>query len=917
MRNNQVWLRILNVHSSEWKIVRKLFWLQFFQGAGISFFFTAEFARFLEKFPAHELPWVMVLSAVMLWLTGLVYSIYEHKIPFARFNEGIILFMAASMLLVRIGSSIITADWFYYFSLGWFYVLYLLNSLEFWGIASRLFDIRQSKRLFGLISSGDIPAKFIGYTLALVFVPYTGTLNLLILGVISMLISVPYFRNIAKSEKHHFSHGHHNKSVRHHQSNSIKGLLQNYVGSLMIRRIALISVLASACIILVNYGLYAKVKEAYTDDVALAKFIAMFMAGLRIFALITKTIFTGRLTEAIGIRSSLFITPAVIILLMVLTLSAGWLSDDAKLLFYLFGGASIAVDVLRTSINSPVLLSLMQPLPTYERLRAHNIIKGIMDPFATLFSGIVLILLYRSSGTIDLYTISYLLIILAVFWIIGIFQVNKEYLKMLINAISSRYFSQEEFRLNDPDTFNTIRNKIRTGNPSEVLSILNMVASKQNPLSLELLEDFLLHPSDEVKKETIRLIGTKSLTPLQATLENLLQTTSNDAILQETILTLSKITTGNREKLEGYLSHSNPEIKNAVITGMLLNADPKLKQHAEKELAGLLSSTTETEINTGLQILQNNRDHYDHPFHIHHLRPDSGHLRQAIQASGAGAAEETIEALLKLLPLENKLIYAALQRAGERCAAPISTYLAGNHQSSLIREKLIAILGKSGGSHSIFVLEALLKEKSVMLPVIIKALYRSKYKAQGEYYQLMENLARAYTRYGAELLNMQLALNQENTPSKLIFNAINLELEEIREIVLCLFGCLYDRDKIQKIRNSLRANKRETIANAMELIEVTVKKDIAKYFNILYEQTGIRERCFALRPLFTEKEYQQIDKILGKILSEIPIPYQDWTKACTLYISRKYGIEVPPKLFQKYLDSESIILKETAKFAIA
>ncbi|KYP16224.1 MAG: hypothetical protein A1D16_14310 [Flavihumibacter sp. CACIAM 22H1] len=190
MKSNRFWLNLLNIQRNEWPVVKQLFWLQFFQGAGISFFFTAEFARFLEKFPVHELPWVMVLSAFLLWITGFAYTILEHHIPFKKFNEGIILFMAGTMLLLRIGSTVITDNWLYYVSLAWFYVLYLLNNLEFWGIASRLFNIRQSKRLFGVISSGDIPAKFIGYTMALLFVPYTGTLNLLFLGVISMLSSM-------------------------------------------------------------------------------------------------------------------------------------------------------------------------------------------------------------------------------------------------------------------------------------------------------------------------------------------------------------------------------------------------------------------------------------------------------------------------------------------------------------------------------------------------------------------------------------------------------------------------------------------------------------------------------------------------------------------------------------------------------
>jgi hypothetical protein len=66
-------------------------------------------------------------------------------------------FMSVSFLVFRLGVFVFPPS-FLYWMLAWFNVLYLLNNLEFWGIASLLFDVRQSKRLFGLISAGDIPA---------------------------------------------------------------------------------------------------------------------------------------------------------------------------------------------------------------------------------------------------------------------------------------------------------------------------------------------------------------------------------------------------------------------------------------------------------------------------------------------------------------------------------------------------------------------------------------------------------------------------------------------------------------------------------------------------------------------------------------------------------------------------------------
>ena len=209
MNSGRFWLKILNVYPHEWNVVKRLYLFQFLQGAGLAFFFTSAFAQFLERFPITELPWVMVYSAVLLWIAGWLYTRLEHTLKFRGFNVTIILVMAASMLLLWIANYKLAEDWFFYVLMAWFNVLYLLNNLQFWGIAALLFDLRQSKRLFAVISAGDIPAKFIGYTLALIFVPYTGAQNLLLMGTVCILVSIPFFRSIIKSghlEAHHEAH---------------------------------------------------------------------------------------------------------------------------------------------------------------------------------------------------------------------------------------------------------------------------------------------------------------------------------------------------------------------------------------------------------------------------------------------------------------------------------------------------------------------------------------------------------------------------------------------------------------------------------------------------------------------------------------------------------------------------------------
>ena len=922
MKSNQFWLKLLNVHTPEWLVVRKLFWLQFFQGAGITFFFSAEFSRFLEKFPVYQLPWIMVISAFMLWLTGFIYAKLEHTVRFKPFNIGMIALMALSMLLVRIGSTYITGDWFDYFSLAWFYVLYLLNNLQFWGIAAQLFDIRQSKRLFGVVSAGEILAKLFGYSLVYLLVGYTGTLNLLFIGVIFMVSSIPFLLHIAKTEMHNFSNGHEHEhghsKVHHAHKNKVSNLVTNFLNNKIIFRIALISVLSTASLIIVNYGLYAKVKEERHDDVELAKFITFFTAGLMILALITKTLFTGRLATYLGVKKSLYIMPVAMMVLVVGILAGGSMSNNANMLFYLFGATAIVVDVLKMSIFSPVLLAAMQPLPTHERLRAHNIVKGIMDPFATLFCGLLLISLFWITGETNLITLCYFLLIIGAIWLVGVNRVNKVYLNMLVNTISSRFFSQEEFTLNDPKTIQKIKEKISTGTYPEVLSILQMVSTKQNPLSAELIVHFLQHPSEEVRLETIRLIGSKHIINLKDELNNLSLADENNAVKRETIKTICRLAESTTE-IQGYLNHPDAGIQQSAITGMLSNESAETKIFAEKELQNLLRAEGQHERDIALLILNEVKDEYDHPDHALLIESENPETRKkATNAIGRGASPESLDALVRQLGKSSKYVLKALQQAGEKSVPYIKLALSDEKIMGNTRQQLIRAAGKIGGKKAQHLLVQLLQDSPADSYATIKALYRSKYVAEGKEIRVeLEDLGRAYISYAVELLHMQKILPIKEVPALLIYNSVQIELQEIRELLLCLFSILYDRSQIKKVRNGLNANQRESIANAMEIIELTVRKDIGKYFNILYEDVPLDRKCDALKFLSGDINYQRTNQVLGRILSEKPILYQDWTKACSMYISKKYQLDIDRRLLDKFLVADNPMLQETANYARA
>lgn len=906
--------RLLDVRPSEWKVVTQLFWLQFFMGTGIAFFFTASFFHFLERFSASGLAWVMLFCSPLLFIVGWLFNKLEHHFHLVRVGVVIVLAMAISILCLQLAGNWITDNWFYYFTFAWYYVLYLASNLCFWSITSSLFDVRQSKRLFALISGGDIPAKLIGYTIAYFFVKAVGPLNLLWPAFISIMLALPFLLQLSKSGVIHHHH-HKENAVEYVEGKGIWIFLKRYTLNTLIRRLAILTFLISASLAIINYAFYTEVKEAQKDDKALSGFIILFMAASQVIALLVKIILTGRIVNSLGIKKSLLITPVVLLILLSLIFGVQYFRPGSSLVFYAFGIAAIAVEVLRITITNPVFLTVMQPLNPNERSKAHSIVKGIMDPFAFLVTGSFLILFTKANDKTDLTTLSIVLAALAVCWVFSILLVNRSYYKTLIKTISNRFIRQDEFRLSDEEILHQLSKKTETGSEAEVINILQMLNTHLTAESRELIIKLLHHHSDNIKKVTLQLVQQRNITGAEDALKQLADHHPNIEIQLLAVQALSKEKNGHVYQ-KHYLHHPDTRVKLAVLNGMLRSNETDTREKAEEVITPLLLSETTEDKLPVLQLLADLKNVYTHPLLHQVLREEDKVQSAALKTIGAAADYPLLMTAINLLPQKTFLVTDALQEAGEKSVQPILDYLKTNTINGVLREKLIITLGKIGGSLAHKALLTLLDQEPANAGVIAKALHRSRYRATEQTQKKIEQVCISYIICGVELLAMQNRLEKHNETFQLLSRSLTIELTEIRNVLISLFGCLYDHEKAFKIKQGLDMKKKEQVANAMELVEMMVKKELAQPFNKLFEPTETDHRLAAVKNLLAERNVTGIEEIFPKILKEQPVHYAAWTKACAVYVSKKTNMPLQDELIRTLVSSENILLKETAVFAL-
>jgi ATP:ADP antiporter, AAA family len=911
MKASRKLLRVLNVHRDEWWLVRKLFMMQFFQGAGITFFFTAAFSRFLELFAVSGLAYVFILSSFLLWATGFIYSKLEHLLSPYRLSMVVTAVLAGSMILFWIGEGFISANWFYFVMLAWFNVMYLLNNLMFWGMASQLYDVRQSKRLFSVISAGDIPAKFIGYSLALVAVSYIGTANLLIPGLVFILLSFQYIKKILPPSLEEKKH-HHTPSPTH--ITNLNSIVKNFWVNTLVRRVALLSLIVSACIILINYGFYSEVKQQNKDDVALATFITLFLASARLIALLIKVVITSRLLYWLGNRSALSITPVLLILLIASLQVTGALSSSTKLVLYIFGLAAIVTEVLNSAINAPILLTMMQPLSTLERLRAHNIVKGIMDPFAYLLSGLFILVIVKMK-IFDLKILSYVLFGLTIAWIIGIFKVHREYLKALIKTISSRYFTQDEFNLFDPATKEIIEKKLKNGVELEVMYILRMLSSRRSEESNRLIMLALEHPSSKIVQEALHIIGELHIREAEPKLLSLVEKSESHTIRSTAVKMSSKIAYDDTA-ISALMENDEAVVRHSAIISVLNHSRSEAhRQEAERRIREMLNSNlAEERLQAVTMLCETSHGAFDNELISLLDEKNAEILQKVIRAIGHHPSQACLERILHKTDIDKHII-EALVISGETAIPYIKKRLFEKDCTARHKEMLINVIGRINGKEGISMLIQLLTVMPEFHTLIIKVLHRHRYKADKESQPVIESLIHTYLSSAAVMLNMQRKIQPGNQQYNILFGSLQLELINTRETLLYLFSFLFDRDKINKIKIAIEINKKETNANAIELVDMTVKKEFANPFNAAFEHGDLEHRCELLKYLFPKNTYHGIDSILSELLVDKKFSYNNWTKASALYTTKKFGPPIGDQLINKYLDAENSLVKETAAFA--
>ncbi len=122
---------------------------------------------------------------------------------------------------------------------------------------------------------------------------------------------------------------------------------------------------------------------------------------------------------------------------------------------------------------------------------------------------------------------------------------------------------------------------------------------------------------------------------------------------------------------------------------------------------------------------------------------------------------------------------------------------------------------------------------------------------------------------------------EKHKTAKILVDALHLELNHLRDSLLQMFSFIYDRDKMMRAKSAFQMKRSDSIANALEVIEIEVPKEISLLFIRLFEPGDVAEKCRALER--NNKHTITFEKMMDELFSSNDYHFHRWTKATALH----------------------------------
>lgn len=875
-----------NIQPGEGRLVAWLLVQYFCLGIAYNFTQTTAFTLFLTRFTSQQLAWVYIANAVIISLLSIGYLRLGQRLTFRALLTLNLGFLLLLTIAFWVGLTTAPAASALIFALPiLFQILINLGTLSFWPLAARQFNVRQSKRLFGIVGSGQWIAIVITGFLIPVIVHWIGTVNLLILamgGLVGALAAMLHITRTfsgpteapvpsAQAETHPDS------------KNALGKLLrQRYI----LLRFALVIAWWLAFFLLDNL-FYNRAAVQFSDANQLASFLGVYLGGLGVLTLFMSFFVAGPVISRYGLRVSLLILPVALLVTTGAVAAFGTLGAALGVIFWVTVIAKLLDMSVGLSLDLSARTILYQPLPAKLRSQVQTIADGIVQPFTIGLTGIILLVLNAFFAT-SVLPLMYTLFGVVIVWAVLAYVLGQAYPQMLIRALARRRLSSVEVSITDASSVAILKGQLHSPHPGAVIYSANLLEDLDPEALGEALPDLLQHPAEAVRRDALDRMARLKLTATVPLIQQHLAAETSLEVRGVAVKVLALL--GGVEALPerlGYLLDPALPLRRGAIVGLLQSGRMEGMLPASGQLFELIDSPHSADRILAAQILgEIGARSYYQPLLKLFPDPNPQVKRAALQAAGRLKYPSLWPAVIDCLrwPHVRSAAAAALVAGGQGTLLEIEGALADPHLDRAVVIRLVQVCGRIRGKSAITLLLSQLERPDARVRVeVLRALSRCGYHAGlgPAEVEAMQRRLECEIEYAVWLLASAIDCG-EAAATALLQDAFADRIQLSRERLLFLLSFLYDSAVILRARLNLQQASAEKRAYALEVIDTLIPQALKVSILPLLDDGAPAQRLQRLSGTLAQVHLSRLERL--RIMIGNTTDLQDpWLQACALH----------------------------------
>ncbi len=882
-RNN--WLAtVLQVREGEGLPILTLTALSYFIGWALALYYITSTTIFLQHFDSEQLPLAYTLAGVAGYLGYWLLSKLDLKLKLFTQLKVKLAIVLVSILAFSVWNWLAPSPTMAFAMFIWFRVLAFISVVVFWGVAGRLFDLRQGKRIFGLISTGEVLSDVIGFFSIPLLLRYMGYTELLFLASCSMLACLLTLFYILRKFKTQLAPPEVAPVYQKPEEKEEKSFW-SYLKTPYFRYLFALALLPIFGIMFIDYMFLDQTKVKFTDPEVLGNFLSIFFGAVAVIELVLKVFVSGRFINRYGLKPALLSLPVALLACALLASLSGGFYGESMLFFSFIILSKLADRSIRSSIYDPAFQILYQPLPAEERIDFQNKTEGIPKAIGNIAAGLVLLAL-TVFGLKNLVYFNFIFLLIVVSWVwltVSLYREYREMIRQVLMGKSGMEYKVHSFLKTGSYFF---RELIFSPVSRKAISTLNLM-EKLEPIGRESYYRQLLdHPNARIRKEVVARIGVHRLVSMLLDVDDKLNSESNEgvaALLKETRDHLLEVRQYNGPRLQAMAEDSDPEIRHeaAVVLGQL----PRLK------------------VSNAMRLL---------------LQDDDPNVRtNALLSAGRIRNRELWPYLLDNLddPRYSNVACMALLEIGEPILPELERLFTQREKNRETQYKIIRTIGRIGGKKAVWALK-----NRIHYPVdsirhhILLSLSNMGYSVLSSE---VNSVKQAIEHDIANLIWTMAAVRDigQGSECEALSKALKNELVEKTERVFLLLSLLYDSQAMKKIRDIILEGSPNERVFAVEIIDMLVEDSIKQILIPLVESNSIPERLRVLRHRFPQEQLSlthRLKDIINRDFSTI----NQWTRACAIQAAGRLQLTELSDVVVAFIQHPNIVVQQEVVIAL-